>query len=147
MPETICLTKYTLETDLLVGLFCFRSMCAAIHSIFKITNKSHKKKEETKKMSECKYVKYGCSYKETGCSDCIAKAAYNKAIEDFKMNSDQNPEDSNLEDTTKLEETGDYITTAYGSLYYLKCKKCGRDDIIDTNGYNFCPYCGRKITY
>ena len=29
-------------------------------------------------MSECKYVKYGCSYKETGCSDCIAKAAYNK---------------------------------------------------------------------
>ena len=73
-------------------------------------------------MSECKYVKYGCSYKETGCSDCIAKAAYNKAIEDFKMNSDQNPEDSNLEDTTKLEETGDYITTAYGSLYYLKCK-------------------------
>lgn len=47
MPETICLTKYTLETDLLVGLFCFRSMCAAIHSIFKITNKSHKKKEET----------------------------------------------------------------------------------------------------
>ena len=23
MPETICLTKYTLETDLLVGLFCF----------------------------------------------------------------------------------------------------------------------------
>ena len=98
-------------------------------------------------MSECKYVKYGCSYKETGCSDCIAKAAYNKAIKDFKMNSDQNPEDSNLEDTTKLEETGDYITTAYGSLYYLKCKKCGRDDIIDTNGYNFCPYCGRKITY
>ena len=49
MPETICLTKYTLETDLLVGLFCFRSMCAVIHSIFKITNKSHKKKEETKK--------------------------------------------------------------------------------------------------
>ena len=98
-------------------------------------------------MSECKNVKHGCSYKETGCSDCIAKAAYNKAIEDFKMNSDQNPEDSNLEDTTKLEETGDYITTAYGSLYYLKCKKCGHDDIIDTNGYNFCPYCGRKITY
>lgn len=27
MPETICLTKYTLETDLLVGLFCFRSIC------------------------------------------------------------------------------------------------------------------------
>ena len=63
------------------------------------------------------------------------------------MNSDQNPEDSNLEDITKLEETNDYITTAYGSLHYSKCKKCGRDDIIDTNGYNFCPYCGRKIAY
>lgn len=46
-------------------------------------------------------------------------------------------------DTTTLIETGDYITTAYGSMDYYKCSVCGYDEIL--NGDNFCPHCGRKI--
>lgn len=53
-------------------------------------------------------------------------------------------EKKNSEETTRLIETGDYLTTAYGSMYYFKCEKCGRDDLLD-DGYNFCPYCGRKV--
>lgn len=49
----------------------------------------------------------------------------------------------NEDNTTTLVETGDYITTAYGSLYYQKCEKCGYDEIL--NDDNFCPHCGRKI--
>lgn len=45
--------------------------------------------------------------------------------------------------TTTLIETGDYITTAYGSMDYYKCSVCGYDEIL--NGDNFCPHCGRKI--
>ena len=45
---------------------------------------------------------------------------------------------------TRLVETSDYITTAYGSLNYYKCEKCGCDEILDY--INFCPSCGREIT-
>lgn len=44
---------------------------------------------------------------------------------------------------TILVETNDYITTAYGSLHYYKCEKCGYDEILDCD--NFCPHCGRKV--
>lgn len=47
------------------------------------------------------------------------------------------------DNTTELIETNDYITTAYGSLYYYKCKKCDYDEILDAD--NFCPHCGRKV--
>ena len=47
------------------------------------------------------------------------------------------------ENETRLVETGDYITTAYGSLYYCKCEKCGYDELLDND--NFCAHCGRKI--
>lgn len=45
--------------------------------------------------------------------------------------------------TTTLVETGDYVTTAYGSMNYLKCISCGYDEIL--NNDNFCPHCGRKV--
>lgn len=48
------------------------------------------------------------------------------------------------EKTTTLIDTGDYITTAYGSLNYFKCTECGYEEILDAD--TFCPHCGRKIT-
>lgn len=47
------------------------------------------------------------------------------------------------DNTTTLVETDDYITTAYGSMYYYKCAACGYDEIL--NDDNFCPHCGRKV--
>lgn len=47
------------------------------------------------------------------------------------------------EETTTLIDTGNYITTAYGSLNYFKCIACGYEEILDAD--NFCPHCGRKI--
>lgn len=49
----------------------------------------------------------------------------------------------NEDNTTRLVDTGDYITTAYGSLNYYKCEKCGCDDLLDAD--NYCSHCGRKI--
>ena len=49
-------------------------------------------------------------------------------------------------DTTRLIETGNYITTAYGTLYYYKCEKCGYDEILDGDG-EYCSQCGRKVIY
>ena len=49
----------------------------------------------------------------------------------------------NEDNITKLIETMDYITTAYGSLHYYKCEKCGYDELLDND--NFCSHCGRKI--
>jgi hypothetical protein len=49
-------------------------------------------------------------------------------------------------DTTRLIETGNYITTAYGTLYYYKCEKCGYDEILDGDG-EYCSRCGRKVIY
>lgn len=48
------------------------------------------------------------------------------------------------EETTTLIDTGDYITTAYGSLIYFKCTACGYEEILNVD--NFCPHCGRRIT-
>lgn len=45
--------------------------------------------------------------------------------------------------TTKLIDTGNYKTTAYGTMAYYKCVVCGYDEILDAD--NFCPHCGRKI--
>ena len=44
---------------------------------------------------------------------------------------------------TTLIATGDYITTAYGSMDYYKCTACGYDEILNCD--NFCPHCGRKV--
>lgn len=42
-------------------------------------------------------------------------------------------------------ETSDYLTTAYGSIDYVKCDKCGAEvlDTFDTE-LNYCPVCGQK---
>lgn len=53
-------------------------------------------------------------------------------------------ENNNEDYTTTLIKTGDYITTAYGSLDYFKCTACGYDDILNDD-INFCPHCGRKV--
>lgn len=47
------------------------------------------------------------------------------------------------DDVTTLVETGEYITTAYGSMHFYKCTVCGYDEIL--NDDNFCPHCGRKV--
>ena len=52
-------------------------------------------------------------------------------------------ENNNSQNETSLVETGDYITTAYGSLNYYRCTACGYEEILDAD--NFCPHCGRKI--
>lgn len=44
---------------------------------------------------------------------------------------------------TTLIETGDYITTVYGSINYYKCVVCRYNEIL--NADNFCPHCGRKV--
>lgn len=49
----------------------------------------------------------------------------------------------NQSNTTTLIETGDYVTTAYGSMEYYKCSICGYAEILNYD--NFCPHCGRKI--
>lgn len=52
--------------------------------------------------------------------------------------------DNRIEDnTTRLTETNDYITTAYGTLYFYKCEKCGYDELLDDG--NYCSHCGRKV--
>ena len=61
-------------------------------------------------------------------------------IETEEMIMENNDDDNN---TTELIETNDYITTAYSSLFYYKCKKCGYDEILNVD--NFCPHCGRKV--
>lgn len=52
-------------------------------------------------------------------------------------------QNNNSQNETSLVETGDYITTAYGSLNYYRCTACGYEEILDAD--NFCPHCGRKI--
>lgn len=41
------------------------------------------------------------------------------------------------DDATTLIDTGDYVTTAYGSMDYYKCTVCGYDEILNYD--NFCP--------
>ena len=40
------------------------------------------------------------------------------------------------EDETRLVETNDYITTAYGSIHYYRCEKCGCDELLDNDNTN-----------
>ena len=47
------------------------------------------------------------------------------------------------ENETRLVDTGDYLTCAYGTLNYYKCTKCGYDEILDEG--NYCSNCGRKV--
>ena len=54
-------------------------------------------------------------------------------------------ENNNHTTETKLIEIDDYITTAYGSLFYYRCQQCGYDEILDPD--NFCPHCGRKVVH
>lgn len=44
---------------------------------------------------------------------------------------------------TRLLDTNDYITAAYGSIDIYKCEKCGCDDLLDN--MNYCANCGREI--
>lgn len=40
-------------------------------------------------------------------------------------------------------DTGDYVTTAYGSIDIYKCSECGGDALIDYDfEVNYCPCCG-----
>lgn len=47
------------------------------------------------------------------------------------------------ENETRLLDTNDYITTAYGNLPMYKCEKCGCDELLDEK--NYCSNCGRKV--
>jgi len=38
--------------------------------------------------------------------------------------------------------TSDYLTTAYGSIDYVKCSCCGEDSLEEGD---FCPNCGAKM--
>lgn len=38
--------------------------------------------------------------------------------------------------------TSDYLTTAYGSIDYVKCSCCGEDSLEEGN---YCPNCGTKL--
>lgn len=38
--------------------------------------------------------------------------------------------------------TSDYLTTAYGSVDYVKCSCCGEDSLEEGN---YCPNCGAKM--
>ena len=38
--------------------------------------------------------------------------------------------------------TSDYLTTAYGSVDYVKCSCCGKDSLEEGD---FCPNCGAKM--
>ena len=38
--------------------------------------------------------------------------------------------------------TNDYLTTAYGSVDYVKCSCCGEDSLEEGD---FCPNCGAKM--
>ena len=48
-----------------------------------------------------------------------------------------------MSEETKITETNDYITTAYGSLHYYRCEECGYDELLEP--VNYCTNCGRKI--
>lgn len=50
---------------------------------------------------------------------------------------------TNDDNVTRLTETSDYITTAYGSLPLYRCEKCGCNELLDC--LNFCSNCGREI--
>lgn len=41
-------------------------------------------------------------------------------------------------------ETGDYITTAYGSVFTYRCSECKAEIIIDEYD-SYCPNCGAKM--
>jgi len=38
--------------------------------------------------------------------------------------------------------TSDYLTTAYGSVDYVKCSCCGEDSLEEGN---YCPNCGTRM--
>lgn len=38
--------------------------------------------------------------------------------------------------------TSDYLTTAYGSVDYVKCSYCGEDSLEEGD---YCPNCGAKM--
>lgn len=38
--------------------------------------------------------------------------------------------------------TNDYLTTAYGSIDYVKCSCCGEDSLEEGE---YCPHCGAKM--
>lgn len=54
-----------------------------------------------------------------------------------------NNNNESKDNTTTLVETGDYLTMAYGSMYFYKCTVCGYDEILNYD--NLCPHCGRKL--
>lgn len=41
-------------------------------------------------------------------------------------------------------ETGDYITTAYGSIFTYRCSECKAEIVIDEYD-SYCPNCGAKM--
>ena len=49
------------------------------------------------------------------------------------------------ENTCQLIETNDYVTCAYGTMYYFRCNRCGYNELLDD--LNYCANCGRKIVY
>ena len=39
--------------------------------------------------------------------------------------------------------TSDYLTTAYGSVDYVKCSCCGEDSLEEGD---YCPHCGAEMS-
>lgn len=83
------------------------------------------------------------AYQENQSRDRAGKLTF-KGDRNMSCNRQKLNGQEKSDNKTRLVETYDYITTAYGSLKYYKCEKCGYDEILDY--INFCPSCGREIT-
>lgn len=59
-------------------------------------------------------------------------------LKDYKRLKEQEPK------TGHWIMTNDYLTTAYGSMDYVKCSCCGEDSLEEGN---YCPNCGQMLKW
>lgn len=85
------------------------------------------------------------------CFDCLTMAQdeklWNMRVKDKRENKKYDRQaDADIITVRygKWIETGDYITTAYGSVFTYRCSECKAEIIIDEYD-SYCPNCGAKM--
>lgn len=88
-------------------------------------------------------LKEHCLRQVEGCemwAKCKGEEPHGKVYEEHKLILEL------LEQEPKIGHwimTSDYLTTAYGSVDYVKCSCCGEDSLEEGN---YCPNCGAEMS-
>lgn len=82
------------------------------------------------------------------CEDAVSREAVMQTLYDYGCESEIQDAVADLPPVTPKRKTGhwimtsDYLTTAYGSIDYVKCSCCGEDSLEEGD---YCPNCGEKM--